>query len=187
MRRAIVALLGTAAGTTLLVGMKAGIAQSPAATANPGVSPEAASPTPANPGPANPGPANLEAGSPGPVDAPGAATGTPGAAAGALPNPPTGSRPLKDGEFTGSLVTVKYGQIQVRITVGGGRMTDVTALRLPNGDPMSVKYSERAGPTLRQEALTAQSASFQTVSGATYTAFGYTKSLQAALDAAQQG
>lgn len=177
MRRAIVALLGTAAGTTLLVGLKAGpTSQTPVATANPGATPEGSG-----------GGASPDAANPGSVDFPGAVAGTPSAGVGALANPPAGSSPLRDGEFTGSLVTVKYGQIQVRITVGGGRMTDVTALRLPNGDPMSVKYSERSGPILREEALAAQSASFQTVSGATYTASGYTKSLQAALDAARQG
>ena len=41
-----------------------------------------------------------------------------------------------------------------------------------------------AAPTLRREALAAQSAKIDTVSGATYTSEGYRQSLQAAIDAA---
>jgi uncharacterized protein with FMN-binding domain len=48
------------------------------------------------------------------------------------------------------------------------------------GDPISAG----AEPQLRQEALQAQSAHIDTVSGATYTSEGYRQSLQAALDAA---
>jgi uncharacterized protein with FMN-binding domain len=47
-----------------------------------------------------------------------------------------------------------------------------------------VQISASAAPILRQEALQAQSAQIDMVSGATYTSEGYQQSLQGALDAA---
>jgi uncharacterized protein with FMN-binding domain len=85
------------------------------------------------------------------------------------------------------MVQTEYGPVQVRIVVSGGRMTDVTAIQLPNHAARSVQISGRAAPILRQEALSAQNATIDTVSGATYTSQGYRGSLQAALDAAKRG
>jgi uncharacterized protein with FMN-binding domain len=81
----------------------------------------------------------------------------------------------------------EYGPVQVRVVVTGGRMTDVTAVQLPGGSTRSVQINGRAAPILRQEALSAQNATIDTVSGATYTSQGYRSSLQAALDAAKRG
>jgi uncharacterized protein with FMN-binding domain len=50
--------------------------------------------------------------------------------------------------------------------------------------PVPVEISNYAAPRLRDEALQAQSANIDVVSGATYTSQGYIKSLQAALDSA---
>ncbi|MBV9039559.1 MAG: FMN-binding protein [Acidimicrobiia bacterium] len=61
-------------------------------------------------------------------------------------------------------------------------MTDVQALQLPSDYARSQQISDYAGPKLRQEALDAQSANIDTVSGATYTSDGYRQSLQSALD-----
>ena len=85
------------------------------------------------------------------------------------------------------MVQTKYGPVQVRITVAGGRITDVTAPQLPSSHGESVRINQRAAPILRQEALDAQNAEIDTVSGATYTSRGYRTSLQAALDAATHG
>ena len=57
----------------------------------------------------------------------------------------------------------------VGITVAGGRITDVIARELPGDEPRSVSISAKAGPVLRQRALAAQSAAFDSVSGATWT------------------
>jgi uncharacterized protein with FMN-binding domain len=84
----------------------------------------------------------------------------------------------------GSAVDTRYGTVQVEITVSNGQLTDVVALQLPDGDRRSASISSRAEPMLRSEALSAQSASIDGVSGATYTSDGYARSLQAALDAA---
>ena len=45
--------------------------------------------------------------------------------------------------------------------------------------------SQQAGPLLQQEALQAQSAQIDIVSGATYTSESYAQSLQSALDRAR--
>jgi uncharacterized protein with FMN-binding domain len=88
------------------------------------------------------------------------------------------------GQFTGAVVQTPYGTVQVRITISGGRISDITALQLPTDRRRSEQISQYAGPILRSEAIAAQSASIDTVSGATYTSEGYEQSLQSALDQA---
>jgi uncharacterized protein with FMN-binding domain len=89
-----------------------------------------------------------------------------------------------DGTFTGQDVSMRYGDVQVQVTVSGGAVSDVTALQLPDGDGHSARISSIVEPMLRSEALQAQSASIDLVSGATYTSGAYQQSLQSALDAA---
>ncbi|MBF4604032.1 FMN-binding protein [Curtobacterium sp. VKM Ac-2884] len=88
------------------------------------------------------------------------------------------------GTFAGDTTQTRYGPVQVQITVANGKITDVTALQLTNSDGRSVQISQQAAPILRQEALQAQSAQIQSVSGATFTSEGYTTSLQSAIDKA---
>ncbi|AXJ09146.1 FMN-binding protein [Arthrobacter sp. PM3] len=88
------------------------------------------------------------------------------------------------GTYDGSVVQTRFGSVQVRITVQGGKITDVTALQLTDAERKSVQISNRAAPLLRNEVLQAQSADVQTISGATVTSDAYLSSLQAALDAA---
>lgn len=87
-------------------------------------------------------------------------------------------------EVTGAAFNVGYGVVQVRVTLLGSRMTDVTPLSLPQGGRSS-DISSYAAPRLRNEALAAQSARIDAVSGASYTSAGYAKSLQSALDRAR--
>lgn len=89
-----------------------------------------------------------------------------------------------DGTYTGSVVNTRFGTVQVSVTLAGGSITDVTALKLTDEDGRSVQISNRAAPILREEVLAAQSADVSTVSGATYTTEGYLTSLQSALDQA---
>lgn len=89
-----------------------------------------------------------------------------------------------DGTVTGPVVSTRFGDIQVQVTISGGVLTDVAALQLPSGDRRTNQISSAAEPILREEALTAQSAQIDLLSGATYTSKAYTKSLQAALDQA---
>lgn len=83
---------------------------------------------------------------------------------------------------TGSVVDTVYGPVQVRVTIAGGRVTDVQALQTPGDATRSVRLAQYAVPILRQEVLAAQSARIDTVSGATYTSQGYAESVQSALD-----
>jgi hypothetical protein len=76
----------------------------------------------------------------------------------------------------------KYGDVQVSVTVSGGKIVDVQALTLPSDRRRSAEISQAAGPILREEALQAQSAKINVVSGASYTSQSYAQSLQGALD-----
>jgi uncharacterized protein with FMN-binding domain len=84
---------------------------------------------------------------------------------------------------TGSVISTRYGTVEVQVTVQGGAITDVQAIELPSGG-RSGQISSYAAPLLASEALSAQSANIDIVSGATYTSEGYAQSLQAALDQA---
>jgi uncharacterized protein with FMN-binding domain len=84
----------------------------------------------------------------------------------------------------GPTLHTRYGPVQVRVVViasgGTDRIRSVTAVQLPAGGH-SGDISSYAGPQLANEAITAQSAKIDTVSGASYTSDGYRRSLQAAL------
>ncbi|POX49646.1 FMN-binding protein [Streptomyces sp. Ru71] len=85
---------------------------------------------------------------------------------------------------TGDSVDTRWGPVQVRVTVSGGRLTDITAVVYPTENPRDQEINSYAIPQLRREALDAQSADIDSVSGATYTSDGYKQSLQSALDSA---
>jgi uncharacterized protein with FMN-binding domain len=84
-------------------------------------------------------------------------------------------------QFDGDVVPTRYGDVQVRVTVKGGQIVDVTPLALPNGDGRSSEISNVAGPQLRQEVLTAQSGQVDGISGASYTSQGYAASAASAI------
>lgn len=86
------------------------------------------------------------------------------------------------GTATGTAVDTPYGAAQVRVTVADGKITAVRAVQLQGGNPRSVQISASAEPVLRQEALGAQTAAVDAVSGATFTSASYEQSLQSALD-----
>ncbi|WP_431959636.1 FMN-binding protein [Actinacidiphila sp. bgisy160] len=85
---------------------------------------------------------------------------------------------------TGPTVQTNYGPVQVRITLTGTRITGATAVQYPDETARSRDINSTAVPKLNQETLAAQSASIDSVSGATYTSTGYKQSLQSALDQA---
>lgn len=82
----------------------------------------------------------------------------------------------------GQTVDTPYGPVQVEVRLSAAKILDVNALRLPDGNQRDIEIARYAIPQLRQEALDAQSAQIDTVSGATYTSEGYIRSLQSALD-----
>ena len=130
-----------------------------------------------------------------PVTVPGAPA-VPGAAA--TPIPAATKAPAATSGTTGSggsaasakvdgpVVSTRFGPVQVEVVVSSGKVADVVALQLPTGR-RSGQISSYAAPILHDEALQAQSASIDTVSGATYTSDAYAQSLQAALDQAGLG
>ena len=83
------------------------------------------------------------------------------------------------GTFTGPAVFVNYGTVQVKITVSNGRITDAVAVQAPSG--RNDRYTQMAVPILKQQTLAAQSANIKGASGASYTSYGWFKSLQGAL------
>ncbi|MDX3099914.1 FMN-binding protein [Nonomuraea angiospora] len=85
---------------------------------------------------------------------------------------------------TGDPADTRWGPVQVAITVSGGKIADVQVLQAPDGNRRDIEINDAALPILTQEALSAQSAQIDTVSGATYTSEGYARSLQSAIDRA---
>jgi uncharacterized protein with FMN-binding domain len=84
----------------------------------------------------------------------------------------------------GPVVGTRFGSVQVEVTLDGSRIVEIAALQLPNGDRRTNQISSYVEPILRTQALTAQSARIDGISGATYTSLAYARSLQAALDSA---
>lgn len=110
--------------------------------------------------------------------------------AGSTPTPtatptPTPSGAYKNGTYTGVAADAFYGNIQVKATVSGGRLTDVTFLQYPNDRSTSREINSQAMPWLRQEAIQVQNAQVDIVSGATDSSLAFRQSLQSALSQAK--
>jgi uncharacterized protein with FMN-binding domain len=86
------------------------------------------------------------------------------------------------GTATGDAIFVRYGYVQLTVTVESGRITAIVPVQIPGGDGRSAEISRTVVPLLREQALTVQSAAIDGVSGATFTSYGYAQSLQSALD-----
>src|SRR5882757_808519 len=86
--------------------------------------------------------------------------------------------------FTGQAITTQYGVVQVKVTVAGSKITNVSFVQLTAFDQRSQEINQQAAPTLLQQTLSAQSAKIDGVSGATFTSDGYEQSLQGALNQA---
>ena len=84
-----------------------------------------------------------------------------------------------NGSFTGPSVFARYGDVQVKITVVNGRITDAVAVKAPSG--RNDRWTNMAIPILKEQTLKAQSADIQGASGASYTSYGWYTSLQGAL------
>jgi uncharacterized protein with FMN-binding domain len=129
------------------------------------------------------------------------ALATPGGATGTQPSPgevapvtsPSPTSPpsssgsgMKPGQYTGEDIQTRFGDIQVKVTVSGGHISDVQALQLPFDRQRSQDISDYVRQPLHDEVLQAQSAQIDTISGATYTSDAYTQSTQSALDQARR-
>ena len=111
-------------------------------------------------------------------------------------SPGSGSRPgssTKSGSsagtsgpasYTGTAADTRWGPVQVQITVSGGKISASRAVQYPQGTSRDAQINGSALPVLDREVLQQQSASIDTVSGATVTSDGYLQSLQSAIDQA---
>ncbi len=93
----------------------------------------------------------------------------------------------RNGVFAGPTETMQYGPVQVEVSVSNGRITGVHVLQTPEDRPRSQFISAQAVPLLDREALAAQSAHIDLITGATFTSDAYAASLQGAIDAAHAG
>ena len=84
-----------------------------------------------------------------------------------------------DGSFTGDPISIRYGTVQVKITVQGGKIVDAQAVKAPTGS--NDRYTQMAVPRLREQTIAAQNANIQGVSGASFTSYGWYKSLVSAI------
>jgi uncharacterized protein with FMN-binding domain len=89
-----------------------------------------------------------------------------------------------DGTFTGKSYDAYYGNVQVSVTITGGKISSVKFLQYPNTHSTSVYINNQAMPYLQQEAIQAQSANVQLISGATFTSQAFIQSLSSALSQA---
>ncbi|MGA2829427.1 MAG: FMN-binding protein [Streptosporangiaceae bacterium] len=130
-----------------------------------------------------------------PLTTPPAAVGTPSGVAGGSgqgsgtgsgsSTAPGGSAGTTSAQtVTGTAAETMYGPVQVQITVKSRKLTAVNVIQYPDGTPRDAQINAYAIPQLTQEALAANSAKIDAISGATYTSGGYITSLQSALDKA---
>lgn len=110
-------------------------------------------------------------------------SGTTGSSTTSPPPASTGGK-YKDGTYTGSVADAYYGNVQVSVTVSGGKITGVKFLQYPNTHSTSVYINQQAMPYLQQEAIQAQSPNVQLISGATFTSQAFVQSLSSALSQA---
>jgi uncharacterized protein with FMN-binding domain len=130
---------------------------------------------------------DVSAAAPAPTPSAGAPSGADPSAKAGTGTSGTGTRSGSGGgtkTVDGDTVQTRYGPVQLRITLTGGKITQVSVLQAPSDNPRDAEITGFAVPQLTQEALAAQSARIDTVSGATYTSEGYLQSLQSALDKA---
>jgi uncharacterized protein with FMN-binding domain len=132
----------------------------------------------ATPGPVASAPARGRSGTAGTSKAKGKAAGSkaaPGATSKA-------SSPSSTRTAVGPQVNYSWGVLSVSVTVSGTKITKVGIASLDDGgNPRSQSIDQASIPLLEQEAVAAQSANIQGVSGASYTSAGFEQSLQAAL------
>jgi uncharacterized protein with FMN-binding domain len=98
--------------------------------------------------------------------------------------PKSGSTGQPGGTRTavGPQVNYSWGVLSVSVTASGTKITKVGIASLDDGgNPRSQNIDQQSIPILEQQAMQAQSANIQGVSGASYTSGGFQQSLQGAL------
>ena len=98
---------------------------------------------------------------------------------------PKSNGQYKDGTYTGPEIDAYYGYVRIKAVVQNGRIADVQFLEYPNDRRTSVRINTVAVPYLQREAISAQSANVNFISGATLTSEAFAQSLQTALRSAK--
>ena len=106
---------------------------------------------------------------------------TPTPAPAPTPVATTNTGKYKNGTYSGPAIDAYYGIVQVSAVVQNGALADVQFLQYPSDRSTSVRINSQAMPRLKSEAIQAQSASVNGVSGATATSDAFKQSLSAAL------
>lgn len=94
----------------------------------------------------------------------------------------TAARAATTRSAVGSDVQYGYGDVEVKVTMTGSKITDVSLVRHSAYDQRSAMIDQVALPQLHSQALSLQNGKVDGVSGATYTSEGYAQSLQSAID-----
>lgn len=108
------------------------------------------------------------------------------------PSPSTPATPPKpagmytDGTYRGDSVFAYYGDVQVGAVIQGGRLSDIEIYDYPRDRDTSVRINSQALPILISEAIQAQSAVIDAVSGASDTSPAFKQSLSSALAKAKR-
>ncbi len=89
--------------------------------------------------------------------------------------------PYQDGQYIGNVADAYYGNVQVEATIQSGQITDVKFLQYPSDRSTSRYINGQAMPYLIQEAIQAQNANVDIISGATDTSGAFRESLAYAL------
>lgn len=103
----------------------------------------------------------------------------------ATPPVPSAKSGYKDGTYTGSIADAYYGPVEVKADIKSGALDGVSFVLFPNGHQTSVYINDQAMPLLTQEAISAQSANVNSISGATFTSAAFEQSLASALKKAR--
>ncbi|MBI5358665.1 FMN-binding protein [Candidatus Amesbacteria bacterium] len=101
-----------------------------------------------------------------------------------IKSPPISNKVYRDGEYLGPVTDALYGNLQVKAIVKNGLISDVIFLDYPQDRPTSREINTQAMPYLKSEAIAAQSAQVDVITGATQTSKAFIESLTAALNAA---
>ena len=93
---------------------------------------------------------------------------------------------FKDGEFTGDPSEIFWGNVQVKVMIQNGAITDVQFLQMPFDRTRSVEISDMVKPLLKSEAIKRQGARVDLISSATMTSLGFRETLASALAKAKK-
>ena len=114
------------------------------------------------------------------------ASPSPSAASGSSPSPSTSpassaSASASTRSATGTDESFRYGDIAVKVTVTGSKITKIGIATISETDGRSAQIDQYAVPHLEQQVLAAGSSQIDGVAGATFTSQAFADSLASAL------